>query len=164
MVFPGIAGRGGGASAGIVVTGAQATLRLDGSTVKAGKGGDGALGTEGGDGGAGTKGAEGTAREEPGISCACGGAACPSLLQPCPGVCPTVAVSPSVPGGTPGGDGGKGGKGSKAGDGAGGPSCALVLLGGATLEKDSATTLVAGTPGKGAGTTMAGKAGGTCNF
>jgi len=161
---PGIPGRGGGASAGIVVTGALAILRLEGSTVRAGKGGDGALGSDGGDGGEGSSGAIGASRDEPGLSCACSGVACAQVLQPCAGVCPTVPVTQVVPGGAAGGVGGKGGQGSKAGDGAGGPSCALVLLGGATLEKDTATSLIAGTPGKGAAAAAIGKAGGTCSF
>jgi hypothetical protein len=155
--LPGAAGREGGASVGVLVAGAGATVRLDGSSVRAGRGGDGSPGGEGGEGGLPTSGAEGELVTAKGIACA-------SSSAPCAAMCPVTNVTKPVPGGAAGGKGGKGGKGSAGSGGPGGPSCGLVLVGGATSAQDAATLLMPGNAGKGAGTAGPGKVGSTCTF
>ena len=122
--LPGTGGRGGGASIAVLVSEGVA-VRLEGATLRTGAGG------AGGRGGAGGLGRGGGA----------GGAG---------GVGPCVSSSSwSGADGGKGGNGGPGGSGGSGGGGGGGPSLGVVLLGGASVERDAASRIELGAGGLG---------------
>lgn len=145
----GAPGRGGGASVALLVSGG-ATVVATNSLLRSGRGGDASAGGDGGDPGAGTTSSHGT-----GASCATDikctqGATCANA-----GVLATCTALP----GQPGGDGRPGGVGGPGGGGWGGPSFAVVLIGGATFTPVG-STLDFGNAGKnGDGAVATGNAG-----
>jgi hypothetical protein len=143
---PGKAGRGGGASIALFVSGANAAVDVSYSLLTAGDGGSGSLGGTGGPGAAGAQGESG------------GFARC--HLSDCINTCPScqygdVGVPMQAPNG---GNGGKGAQGSNGGSGAGGPSYAVVTVGGARVLLDAASLLAHGGAGAGAGNAASGTA------
>jgi len=136
----GKAGRGGGASVALFVSGG-ATVSLSYSSLTAGKGGNGSAGGVAAPGAAGSDGATASA------SCATGSCVC-NLVS---GGAHCGTSAPSVPvTSAPGAKGGTGGGSAKGGGGAGGPSYAAVLFGGSTIVPDDQTTLLGATGGTGA--------------
>lgn len=136
----GASGRGGGASVALFVAG-NATVSVSYGSLTAGKGGSGSAGGAGALGASGSDGAKSGAQCATG-SCTCsvnsgGGASCGTSG-------PTTLVTSAV-----GQNGGSGGMSSKGAGGAGAPSYAVVLVGGATLVDDHAT-FAPGTGGTGA--------------
>ncbi len=168
---PGSPGGGGGASVALFVSGAPSVTVKD-STLRSGRGGDGALGGKGSPGLEGTSGkrgdaipydepprADGTAECHQGDSCIntnpgnpnCG---CYYKDTAPPGYnpIPKKTVQPNAPGGK----GGKGGDGPDGGAGAGGPSVVVARSKGATVTLESDVVTTPGEAGKGAGTAPGG--------
>ena len=145
----GKAGRGGGASVALFVSGG-AIVSLSYSSLTAGKGGDGSIGGGAAPGASGSDGATATA------SCAAGSCIC-NLVG---GGAQCGTSAPSVPvASQKGAKGGKGGGSTKGGGGAGGPSYGAVLFGGSTIVPDDQTTLLGTTGGTGADGAPAGTVG-----
>jgi hypothetical protein len=132
-------GRGGGSSVAVFTVGATTAVKSTGGTVSAGAGGkgsDGAVGAPAAAGSTGAKGADSQCYQDQGATtCVWTGTACTAAG--------TKIVS--LPGAT-GGKGGDGGKGGKGGPGAGGPSYAIVEVGGAAVAP-TGTKLVHGNAG-----------------
>jgi hypothetical protein len=141
---PGGRGQGGGASVGVLAVGTTTTVSATSTSITAQDGGDGSPGGNGVDGQAGTPGAAG----QP-VTCT----QCLPIFATC------IPEQGTLAGGTAGGDGGPGGAGGPGGDGAGGPSYAIVAVGGAAVNLDAASTLAFGNGGQGAGLAASGAAG-----
>lgn len=141
---PGGRGQGGGASVGVLAIGATTTVSVTASDITAQDGGNGSPGGTGGGGQAGTSGAAG-----PSTPCI----RCVPILTTC------LPESITLAGGAAGGDGGPGGPGGRGGDAAGGPSYAIVTVGGAAVNADAASALAFGNGGQGAGQAASGAAG-----
>jgi hypothetical protein len=156
---PGRQGHGGGASVALLVVGAMAVAYAEYSELAAGNGGAGSAGGEGGPGAEGTPGAAETQSCHTG-GCDCAAGTCPSGCLSCyyndshsgdPG--PTLYTSDA------GGRGGNGGPGGVGGAGAGGPSYAVVTVGGARFVDGEGNALDPGTGGEsGGGTAPIGRA------
>jgi hypothetical protein len=146
----GIGGRGGGASIALL-NGANTTkVSIVNSTLVAGDGGNGTTGSEGQEGTLGTAGIGGQTlcRElAPGaVKCTWNEANSTCNMEP-------AENRPTTPG-EPGGPGGRGAAGGKGGPGAGGPSYALALPNGTSVQLDANSKLMFGDPGvSGDGTT-----------
>lgn len=143
----GEAGRGGGASVALVAVGATTSVLLRGTSLSAGKGGDASAGGPGGTGGIGSSGALGQASRP------CTRGYCDLLETRC-------AYNTDEPeradGGSAGGNGGPGGPGASGSPGAGGPSLAVVTVGGASVTVErSELTASAGGSGEPAGVSAA---------
>jgi len=144
----GAAGKGGGASIGVFLSGANTSLVLVRSSIESSAGGAGSIG---GDGGEGMPGGDGAAA----VSKLCYG--------PCESVnkgndqcnCEQPGTS-TVPGGAAGTQGGPGGKGGAGSGGAGGPSHAVVLIDGAQMSQDPDSVLAVQAGGPGGGSSPAG--------
>lgn len=141
---PGAAGRGGGASISLLVSGAGSTVVVQDTALVASNGGDGSAGAVGGLGGTPTNGTKGATVSCPqnnqptgplGAGCGCGG-----------------KNDKSFAGGAAGGPGAAGGSGGGGSGGAGGDSIAYVTLGSAkVVTQGSQGQLQHGTAGHGAG-------------
>ncbi|WP_437631762.1 hypothetical protein [Sorangium sp. So ce854] len=133
----GEAGRGGGASAALVAVGATTSVLLRGTSLSAGKGGDASAGAPGGLGGVGSSGA-------PGLDSGyCSLGACFLEETRCEY---DRGAREFKEGGSAGGNGGPGGPGASGSPGAGGPSLAVVMVGGAsvTVERSELTASMGG--------------------
>jgi hypothetical protein len=148
---------GGGASVGLYAYGATTTVVLEGSTVRASKGGNGGTGGLGGESAPGASGTKGSNTSYDTFFCK-PDFHCPPASPDCdpPTSCFDNGGGTVV--GTTGGAGGKGGKGGKGGSGAGGPAFAVVTAGGAQIDA-SAATLEPGIGGLGGSGAPSGGAG-----
>lgn len=135
----GLAGRGGGASVALLVAGAGSRATVTASRLETGKGGDG---SDGGAGGPGGKGSNGVAGQDSGYciqeSCKWDGSSCQ-----------VDQVVNTTQGGAKGGTGGTGGPGGAGSRGAGGPSLAVAVVAGATVDVSPDCALLPGSGGAG---------------
>jgi hypothetical protein len=135
-------GRGGGASVALEVTGARAKVSLVGSVLETVGAGDGSEGARGGPPGFGSPG-------ESGISRTCPQSNVPSRPSSDPACVCIGANNKTFPGGLAGGSGAQGGAGGQGGAGAGGWSVGYIATNAGAVTRDSATTIVVGSAGKG---------------
>jgi len=150
--LPGMPGRGGGASIGILASGAGAVVALDHTVVNSQKGGDGSTGGAGGKAGPGTAGSSGNPVT---ADTHCYSPSCSASPN-----CGTNSPH-TFAGGSKGGDGASGGKGGDGGGGAGGPSYGAVSLGGARVLLDANSITLGGFGGAGAAGAPGGATAGT---
>lgn len=134
-------GGGGGYAAIALFVAPGANVRIENSIVRAGPGGNGAIGSVGGLGATGGPGAMGTAQ------------ACETQCDPASTPCNCISRSGTTVRATPGsmgGAGGSGGSGGAGGAGAGGSSIVIARSSTATVRTSGNVMLVPGAPGIGA--------------